>query len=89
MLISSTRWSITCPVCETINDPNADLCSKCGKPVDLETALKVEEQDKNEKQMQKDELARQGQAIEHLIRKIDKLEKEKERNYPITRSVTE
>ncbi|GFN40182.1 MAG: hypothetical protein YK1309IOTA_1390001 [Marine Group I thaumarchaeote] len=42
--------------------------------------MKVEEQDKNEKQMQKDELARQGQAIEHLIRKIDKLEKENERN---------
>lgn len=39
---------IKCTICETINDVNADLCQKCGRPLDLETAIELETEDKKE-----------------------------------------
>lgn len=37
-----------CPICELPNSPESKLCSKCGKPLDLKTALGIDEQ-KDEK----------------------------------------
>lgn len=35
-----------CQICETPNAIDSSICSKCGKPLDLETALEHEEKDK-------------------------------------------
>jgi len=66
-----------CQICEVPNAPESTICSKCGKPLDLKTALAVEEQGKNEKQMLSDKVERQDQAIQTIIKKLEKLEKEK------------
>ena len=33
-----------CPICELPNSPESELCSKCGKPLDLKTALGIDKQ---------------------------------------------
>ena len=44
-----------CQVCEIPNSPESKICSKCGKPLDLETAHKIDEQEKeNQKQLFKE-----------------------------------
>jgi len=40
-----------CPICEMVNPVDAKLCSKCGKPLDLKTALEYEEKEKEEKKL--------------------------------------
>jgi hypothetical protein len=43
-----------CTICEMSNSPESKLCTKCGKPLDIETALEIEEKYESEKQeMQK------------------------------------
>jgi hypothetical protein len=37
-----------CNICDMINSPESKLCSKCGKPLDLETAIEIEEKEKME-----------------------------------------
>lgn len=37
-----------CQFCEIPNSPDSTICSKCGKPLDLETALAREEKEKKE-----------------------------------------
>jgi len=54
---------IKCPVCEMINPPAEKHCSKCGKVLDLKTALEQDE----EHQLQKDELKRISQVVDHLL----------------------
>jgi integrase len=39
-----------CKICEVPNSPDSTICSKCGKPLDLETALENEEKEKIETQ---------------------------------------
>lgn len=38
----------TCPICETINDSHANICSKCSKPISLRAVEKIEENQKQE-----------------------------------------
>jgi len=38
-----------CPTCGMFNPVDAEMCSKCGKPVSLEAALLQEERDNEEK----------------------------------------
>ena len=33
----------TCQICKTPNSPEAEICNKCGKPLDLKKALEIEE----------------------------------------------
>ncbi len=37
-----------CSICEMHNDPKSEMCSKCGKPLDLKTALEQEEKEREE-----------------------------------------
>lgn len=53
-----------CKICEFPNTPDVNHCEKCGKPLDLETALEKDE----EREMQKDELDRLRQAVDLLMK---------------------
>ena len=53
-----------CPICELPNSPESKLCSKCGKPLDLKTAVDMDEQ--------KDE--RIGQLESQMAKVLNKLE---------------
>ena len=51
----------TCPVCEMINDPHANICSKCSKPINPNGIAEIEENQKLEikkvaKQLVSDEI---------------------------------
>lgn len=57
-----------CKFCEVPNSPEAARCSKCGKPLDLKTALEMEEEDRREK----DELKQMLQEIKIDLEKVKK-----------------
>lgn len=50
-----------CQVCSFVNESESSECSNCNKPLDLKTALKIEEEDRKEK--------------EELLEKINSFEK--------------
>ncbi len=60
-----------CRICDMPNAPDSKICSKCGKALDLKTALEIEEKDREEKQNLQDEVNRQGQAIENLVKQLE------------------
>ncbi len=64
-----------CPICDLPNSPDSTICSKCGKPLDLETALAKEEESKTEIQIIRDEQARMSQMIENLQLELIKSKK--------------
>jgi len=37
-----------CPICEIPNSPDAEICCRCGKPLDLKKAIELEEKSKEE-----------------------------------------
>ena len=74
-----------CHVCQMPNSPDSTICSKCGKPLDIKTALEKEEQDqevlqKIQKDMEEINLKQQRHEIadsaerESLQKKIKELE---------------
>ncbi len=40
-----------CNICEMPNPPESNSCSKCGKPLDLQTAMELEEKEREEKEL--------------------------------------
>jgi len=60
-----------CQVCEMVNPSEADICSKCGKPLNLEAAFEIEGK---EKQMLEDRIARQEQTINTILTRLDNLQ---------------
>ena len=56
-----------CHICDMPNSPDAKMCSKCGKPLDLGTSLEIDE--KKEQQMNK-----QDQKIESLENTIKSMQ---------------
>ena len=60
-----------CNVCQMINPVGSLMCSQCGKPLDLKTAIEVEERDKKEK----DELKQMLQEIKIDLEKVKKRQK--------------
>ena len=62
-----------CPVCELPNSPESKICTKCGKPLDLKTAVDIDEE--------KDERISQLESkMEKIIHKMDLLAKTTESN---------
>ena len=61
-----------CPTCEMVNPIDATLCSKCGKPLDLETALAREGKEKSE-------IEKKNQELVEYTKKVDQLWAEMER----------
>lgn len=56
-----------CQICEMPNAHDTKICSKCGRPLDLETALRAEEKEKQEFQLIRKELHEQKIATLKLI----------------------
>lgn len=50
--------NINCSRCDTINSPNLDYCTKCGSPLSLNIALKMEKDQKDEINKLKEEVYR-------------------------------
>jgi len=55
------------------NSTDSEICNKCGKPLDLKTALEIEEKDKEKQEMLEDRIARQEQATKAILMKLEKL----------------
>ena len=45
-----------CQICEMPNSPDSTMCSKCGKPLSLETAIEKEEQEENNRKRLEEEI---------------------------------
>jgi len=58
-----------CHVCEMPNSFDSKICSKCGKPLDIETALEIEQKEKEEKEKTK-------AKVEELERKFGQFKNE-------------
>ncbi len=52
-----------CHICEMPNPPEATICCKCGKPLDLEAGLKMEQVEKEQQQTK----------IKHLEEQVEKI----------------
>jgi len=59
-----------CKICEVANSSESIICSKCGKPLDLETAIEIEEKDKVEKNKLEEEVKDLQQKQKELEKKI-------------------
>ena len=66
---TGTNLPKICQVCSVPNSPESTICQKCGKPLDLETAIQEEEKEKEENKLLKDEVIRQRQVLDYLISK--------------------
>jgi integrase len=58
-----------CQICEMINSPENEICSKCGRPLDLKTALIKEEKQQRAKDLQ-------DQKIEEIKEKMFEMQNE-------------
>ncbi len=63
-----------CSICEMPNSFDAELCSKCSKPLDLQTALQLDEREKTQHESL---LAKMDEMQNDFNKKIERLEKEK------------
>jgi len=66
-----------CQICQIPNSYQSTICSKCGKPLDLETAIQEEEKSQSELQIIRDEQARMNQMMENLQTELTKLQSQK------------
>ena len=64
-----------CSICEIPNSYDSEICCRCGKPLDLKTALQIEEKDKEKQEMLEDRIARQEQATKTILEKLESLQK--------------
>jgi len=62
-----------CLICDMYNSAEATVCSKCGKPLDLKTALSKEEEEQNKKETLQKTLETMKQNQTHLEAKYDNL----------------
>jgi len=59
-----------CNICELANSFDSKVCSKCGKPLDLETALELEEKSNSELQIIRDEQERMKQMMGNIQKQL-------------------
>jgi len=59
-----------CSVCKNANPYDSTICSQCGKPLDLETALLEEEKSQSELQIIRDEQTRMKQMMENIQKQL-------------------
>lgn len=61
-------------ICEMPNSFDSEMCSKCGKPLDLQTALQLDEQEKTQHESL---LAKMNEMQNNFNKKIESIEKER------------
>jgi len=57
------------------NSPESEICNKCGKPLSVKAALEIEQEDKKKQEMLEDRIARQEQATQTILKKLEALQK--------------
>jgi len=77
-----TELPIKCSICEMQNPPQTKKCTKCGKPLDVQTAIESEEKEQhNLEEIIADKIrtellkSQNEQKVEELLDRIKKLEK--------------
>ncbi|MDH3765870.1 MAG: site-specific integrase [Nitrosopumilus sp.] len=63
-----------CKICELANSYDSTICSKCGKPLDLKTALAREEKEKEEKESVQTQLAIMQEELKKVTKRIERTE---------------
>ena len=58
-----------CELCGMFNQNNSKLCMGCSKPLDIKTAIELEENEKEEKTKLEKKLEEIGELKEQLVRK--------------------
>ncbi|MBL7015221.1 MAG: site-specific integrase [Nitrosopumilus sp.] len=71
-----TQTPQICTICKTPNSVESDICHRCGKPLDLEIATKLDERNQSElSEMIKEAVSQEMQRENHYLRnKIAELE---------------
>ena len=64
------RVPISCNICEMVNSPESTMCSKCGRALDLKTALEIEEKDKREKEQQQNKIRELEENVAKIMHRI-------------------
>ena len=57
---------VNCELCGYPNIPNSSICSECNRPLDIKTAIELEEKEKEKKQKLEKELAEVGELKNEL-----------------------
>ena len=57
-----------CNICEMPNSPESNSCSKCGKPLDLKTAMELEQKEREQKEETQNRLS----EVEKRLRMLEK-----------------
>ncbi|MGI0064902.1 MAG: tyrosine-type recombinase/integrase, partial [Nitrosopumilaceae archaeon] len=65
------RLPLRCQACEFLNSADIKLCEKCGRPLDLKTALDIEEKQKEEKKLYAD-----SDTVKGLENRIEEAKRE-------------
>lgn len=73
-----------CNLCDMINDYNSKMCSKCGKPLDLQTALEIEENEKKENEVLSNKVNNLEDNLTKVTHKLDLVLKTMELNSDIS-----
>ena len=60
---------VKCELCGYLNDPNSNICSECNRPLDLKTAIELEEKEKEKKTNLEKKLGEIDELKERLARK--------------------
>ena len=70
------KLPLKCPICQMINPAGAISCSQCGRPLDLESAIKLEENEKSKY----DKLSKDFEEFKDEVKSYIKEIREKENN---------
>lgn len=60
-----------CHMCNVSNSPESTICSKCGKPLSLESAISIEEESQNKQKQTDARFSEMAQKIKSLEQKLE------------------
>ena len=63
-----------CHVCKMINSVDSKMCSQCGLPLSLDEIVRIDEEDKKEKEETKSQMSTLMQKVEVLQEKVKDLD---------------
>jgi hypothetical protein len=66
-----------CPICHMMNPVGASLCSQCGRPIDLESAIKLEENEKKEREKTQSKLEQLEKTQQKILEDLEFFKQER------------